>query len=279
MFNIIVPELNVNPKITKDAIINILTIEWPLSLKTIFNRIKKEYNYNYSYQAVFKAVKELVSSSVLNEKEKKYEINIEWIKKLQSFTDIVETNYYAKERLNSLSGVNESKQKADLIVLNFETLFDAEKYLYYFMKSELLKTKNDTICMHLDLEWRPIFYLRSEYNYYRRLKTRGHKFYFLSSGKTYLESLCQKFYSSQGINYKKTNGFTNDTLAFKDYFISIYIPEQLKSKMKKMLERKSILELLKLLEEKTTIRVVINKDTSLSHEFKNKTLSIFKSRI
>ena len=278
VMSILIPELNVKPRNTKDAVISILTIDWPLSLRGIFYKIKKLYGYSSSYQAVYKAVKELCEMSVLIEKDKKYEIDVGWIKKLQSFTDIVETNYYAKERIQNLSGIKESKQKGDIMVLNFESIFDAEKYLYYFMKSELFKTKNDTVCYHTNSEWRPIFYLRSEYNYYKRLKERGHKFYFLCSGSSYMEKLCADFYRLIGVNYKITNDkFTNDVLVFGEYFISIFIPEEFKDNMRKILQKKDVMDLLqKVLESKSSIRVVITKDASLASEIKKQTISKFR---
>jgi hypothetical protein len=102
-FEILVPEINVKPKNTKDAAINILSLEWPLSLREIFYKIKKQYHYSSTYQSVYKAVHELLSKKILKiVGEKKYEINVEWIKQLQSFTDIVETNYYAKDKVQNL---------------------------------------------------------------------------------------------------------------------------------------------------------------------------------
>jgi hypothetical protein len=279
VLSIVVPELNFKPNTTKDAVISILTIEWPLSLRTIFNRIKKQYGYSSTYQAVFKAVKELCEMAVLRENDKKYEINISWIKKVQSFTDIVETNYYAKERMQSISGVKDSKQKGDIMVLNFESIFDAEKYLYYFMKSVLFKKRNDTVCYHTNNEWRPIFYLRSEYNYYRRLAERGHEFYFLCSGNSQMEKLCGQFYKSIGVNFKTTKQrFANDLLVFDEYFIHIFIPEDFKNKMKQMLDRKDIMHLLHdVLDTKTSVRVVITKDKDLAAEIKKQTISNFSA--
>ena len=39
-FDIVMPELNKKPKNTKDAVITLLTHEWPLTLREIFFRIK-----------------------------------------------------------------------------------------------------------------------------------------------------------------------------------------------------------------------------------------------
>jgi len=268
--NILIPEINNKPENTKDAVISILTIEWPLTLRGIFYKIKKQYSYSSSYQSVYKAVKELCEAGILNEKNKSYEINIEWIKKLQSFTDIVETNYYAKQRIHSISGVSESKSSEDLIILNFDTIFDAEKYLYYFMKNELLKKKDDKICFKMNSEWRPIFYFRAEYNYYKKLIKKGHKFYFLCSGNSQLENFSKEFYKSLGIKYKFTKeNFANDTIAFSDYFIQIFIPAELKREMSELLKKNNVLKLLEnVLQKNSVIKVIINKDAHLANEIK-----------
>ena len=277
-FSILVPEINAKPTNTKDAVITMLALEWPLSLKTIYSKIKRKYGYSSTYQAVYKAVKELVEMQVLIEKEKRYEINIEWVKRVQSFTDIVETNYYAKERVESLGGVEGSKKGKDLLVLNFESIFDAEKYLYYFMKSELLKIKKDTVCHMANHEWRPIFYLRTEYNYYRKLKKRGHRFFYLCSGNSEMEKNCIKFYKNIGLNYNLIKEkFTNDTLVFGGYFIHIFIGEEKQSRMAELLEKKDTLKLLEeVLEAKSMVRVVINKDPALAEEIKKQTVKRFK---
>ncbi|MDD5192658.1 MAG: hypothetical protein PHH54_04845 [Candidatus Nanoarchaeia archaeon] len=276
-FEILMPEIDNNPKNTKDAVISMLVTEWPLTLRNIFYRIKKQYGYSATYQSVYKAVKELCDKKVLIEKDKKYEINVGWIKKVQSFTDIVETNYYAKQKLQNFSGVKESKSGDNLIILNFETVFDAEKYLYYFMKTELFKKKNDKVCFQLTNEWRPLYYLRAEYNYYKRLIKRGHKFYFVCSGQSEIEKQARDFYNSIKINYKIINeNFPNDTLIFQDFFIQIFIPEQLKIKMQKYLKGNNKLELLKeVLEMNSSIRVVINKDKDLADEVRKQIIKKF----
>lgn len=278
VFDLMVPELGKRGKSTKDAIVSLLVSEWPLSSRKIFFHLKKNYNYNYSYQAVFKAIGELVEKNVLVKKDMDYEINVDWVKKLQSFTDIVETNYYAKNRLHKLSGIKDSKQTKDLLVLNFETIFDVEKYLYYLMKTELFKIKADTVCCQVNNEWRPIFYLRAEYNYYKRLMERKHKFYTLCSGNSAMEKLCANFYLNEGVYYKFVkNNFASDVWVFGDYFVQVFIPAKLREDMKKLLLKKDLMGLLtKVLEKKSDIRVVVSRDKNLAQEMKKQILQEWK---
>ncbi len=276
VFDLVIPEVNAKFS-TKDVIISVLSREWPLTPKVIFNRVKKEYKIFCTYQAIFKSVKELLEKEVLIENGGAYQISIGWVKKLQGFTDIIETNYYAKERIESLAGLKEADSSGSITVLTFESIFDAEKYLYYFMKSELQKTKKDKVFWQLGNEWRPIFYLRSEYNYYRRLSKFGHKFYFLCSGNSNIEKRNKKFYNEIGVNFKFVKDkFSNDTLVFGDYLINIFIPNELKNKLGIFLKKDDIMLILKeVLDFKSNIKVVINKDQNLAGESKKHLLSRF----
>jgi hypothetical protein len=276
MLNLIIPELNGKPKATKDFVITLLTREWPLTLRNIYYRIKKSYGYSASYQSVYKAVKELLDEGALIQKDKKYVINIDWIKNLQSFTDIVETNYYAKERLDTIGGIKDSNKESNTTVLEFESIFDMEKYLYYFTKTNLLKKERETICWYNINEWRPTFYLRSEYNYYKKLIKKGHKCFILCSGKSEIENSAKNFYKSIGVSFKfSSDRMVNNIVVFSDTVIQIFIPEELLKNIEKLLQENNVNQLVKILESKTSIKVIITKDSSLAEIMKKKIISKF----
>ena len=83
--NLLIPDINEKPENSKDAVISILTLDWPLSLRNIFYKIKKQYRYSSSYQSVYKAVKELSASEVLIKKE----FNIGFLKELKLPTQCI----------------------------------------------------------------------------------------------------------------------------------------------------------------------------------------------
>ena len=276
MLNLSIPEINGKPKTTKDFVITILSKEWPLSLKNIYNKIKKGYGYSASYQSVYKAVKELVEEQTLIEKDKKYILNISWIKDLQSFTDIVETNYYAKERLETFGGIKDSNKGTNNTILEFETIFDAEKYLYYFTKINLLKKEKETICWYNINEWRPTLYLRSEYNYYKRLIKRGHRCYILCSGESEIEKSAKEFYKTINVSFKfSSDRMVSNIIAFSDYVIQIFIPEDFLKKIQIALKEKNPNKLISILESKSSVKVIISKDNQLANLMKDKIISKF----
>lgn len=257
-------------------ILAILTYEWPLTSRVVYNKTKKQYAHSMTYQSIYKSLRELIGKKVLLVKNKKYEINIGWIKKLQTFTDIVETNYFAKQRINSIAGLKDSESLQNLAILNFETVFDAEKYIYYFMKTELLKKRKLNVCYQIKNEWKPIFYFRAEYNYYVRLISQGHKIYFLTEGNSKIEQNIKKFYKRIGTKFKqKKNPQLNDTISFSDYVIQIFIPKKIKDKIHHHLSNMELIKLREVLSEKSSIKMLINKDEKLAKEIQDQITNQF----
>ncbi|MFH1589703.1 MAG: hypothetical protein ABIB43_04015 [archaeon] len=270
-FHILIPEIDSKPKNVKDAIILSLTLEGTQTAKKVYNQIKKQFSISVTYQAVFKAINELVEAKVLTKKDKEYEINIGWVKQVQSFTDIVETNHFAKKKLKFIGGLKESKNAGDISILNFETVFDAEKYLYYFIKTELLKKKDDKIFFKIRNEWRPLFYYRTEYNHYKRILEKGHKVIMKCKGNSKLEKEASEIYKKIGVNYEFIKeDVPVDIIAFLDYYIQLVIPNDVKKKITKYLNENNKFKLLQdALSLKSDIKIIITKDANIAEEVKN----------
>jgi hypoxanthine-guanine phosphoribosyltransferase len=92
-------------KSVKNLVINTLTTEWPLSIRKIYNRVRGK-GVDVTYQAVFKAVKELIKQGILIEDRKMYAINIGWIKRVQQLVDKIRSNYESRgEPLKRLTDI------------------------------------------------------------------------------------------------------------------------------------------------------------------------------
>ncbi len=77
----------------KNMIIYSLVSEWPLTVRKIYNKTKNNNGIDVTYQAVFKAVKELVDKDVLVERNKKYMLNIGWINMVRDIADMMKKRY------------------------------------------------------------------------------------------------------------------------------------------------------------------------------------------
>jgi len=182
-------------------------------------------------------------------------------------------------------GVLDAKMNGSMSLLVFETLFDVEKYLYYLQKNYMLKSKGGVICIHHSHEWRPLFYLRAEYNWAKKVKELDGNIYILCSGKTPMDKWCSKIYKSIGLNIKTGVNCAgiSEIMVFGDLVIQIFLPDDIKGKLHNYAVKAKSIEDINLInfardvfEAKTEIKVIINKDKKLAEQIKKETIGYFK---
>ena len=76
-----------------DAIVAILGCRWPLSLKSVYHAVARDYAIKVSYQAVHKALKQLVEKGIVVKENREYCLNIDWIRKVKCFGANLEQAY------------------------------------------------------------------------------------------------------------------------------------------------------------------------------------------
>jgi len=265
---------------TKDHIISILGDEWPLSAKMLHTKIKTRFGKSVTYQAVYKSVKELESSGAIKHEGVGYEINISWIKSLQRFTEIIESNYFSKKKIASIAGLKDSRKEGNINVITFETYFDAEKYLHYFIKH--YASVNSVVCFHHVHEWMPLLYLRAEYNKAVNARKQNMKIYRVCNGTTDIDKWAIRFYKSLG--QKAKNGVQCadmcELIIVDDIVIQMYLPSDIRDALSHALkvgfseiQMKTIIE--KIFGKKTSIEVVISKNAEIAKQMMKKTVSYF----
>jgi len=89
-------------KSVKNNIIHILAFEWPLTLREIYKKTTKTYNVDVTYQAVFKAVKELKERNVIVKEGKNYSLNVAWVNQVYDLADMIRSRYLDKKNLHKL---------------------------------------------------------------------------------------------------------------------------------------------------------------------------------
>jgi len=263
---------------TKDFIITVLGYDWPLTAKRIHNLIKKKYGYSATYQAVYKTLMLLLREGVIEKNQSGYQLNLRWLKELHRYTEVIETNYYTKNRLKLIEGIKDARQEGNINILTFETLFDVEKYLYYLQKQFIHGcSRKQTICVHHNHEWRPIFYLRAEYNWQHKLRTLGHLTCILCRGSTKHDREAANFYKSLGCRIKTNANCagTNELMVFDDFVIQVFLPHEIKEEMDRHLAKGRLNHgemINKIFEKKTEIQVVINRDKKIAEQIRKDTL-------
>lgn len=84
-------------KSTKNLIIDVLSEEWPLSARVIWNKLRKDYSKSITYQAVYKLIQKMLEDKIIIKKENKYNLSKIWIKESKDFFSILDKNYDTKK--------------------------------------------------------------------------------------------------------------------------------------------------------------------------------------
>ena len=77
----------------KERIIDVLSIEYPLSTTKICKKLQANFDLSVTYQAVNKNLHEMVQTNILILQNKEYKLNSEWIKNLNKFTEKIKDSY------------------------------------------------------------------------------------------------------------------------------------------------------------------------------------------
>ena len=206
-------------KNTKTAIIELLSKEWPLSMKQIHSLIKKKYCLELTYQAVHKAIKELLSQKTINKEDNKYMINIDWIRGIKDFCSELESSY-----LNKLLDKDNNYS-----TFSVNCLWD----LYLFvLKSftELFDPKNKTICCHSEYVWISPIGTEKEWNTLK-LFLKDKQMLVLIHSNTQLDNVLKKSWESTGMKYKlgidtETSKLMMDMFIIGNNIIQIHYPQE-----------------------------------------------------
>jgi len=269
---------------TKECIIDILSYDWPLSLKKIHALVKRR-GLKMTYQAVHKAVYQLIDEGKLKKLQDGFSINLDWVKSIHDQTDIIRVNYFSKKRSFISSEQDDPDASSSIRVFIFNTWFDLEKYIYYIQKKTLNRSKDKkSICLHHNHEWRPLFYLRAEYNWIKNIHAKGFACYTLCSGSTVADQWSKRFYSRLG-NKVLLNAQLKgpaEMVVFDDFLLEIYIPFELSKRLDDYLCKIKHMEKIdnnwlieNIFEVKSDIKLIIHHDKKLAEEARKHIMSRF----
>ena len=115
------------PKTVKEKIIVLLASEFPLTVKDLKLKIKSNFNVSVSYQSVHKELNHLISDEIIINDNKKYLLNVEWIKQVGLFSDLIVSNYTSQKK-HSINKLLELKNDGDSLSFDFESYAQLDNY-------------------------------------------------------------------------------------------------------------------------------------------------------
>ncbi len=103
---------------TKDTILNALATDWPLSVKKLCHAVKNT-GKSLTYQAVYKAINEMLDEGVLSKQDSQYMISSAWVQSTGEFINKLAEAY-------ELRGVGTARKLQEL---NFDSWGDTWDFL------------------------------------------------------------------------------------------------------------------------------------------------------
>lgn len=224
---IILPETKESKGI-KDLIISILTNNYPLTLKKIHNQIKKKYVVRVSYQAVHKAVNELISKGIIEKKKKEYKLNIEWIRNIKDFCGKLEKNYKSKFSL---------KEPGNFTV---NTIWELYLIFIDLFKSDIFKASNKSICFIGNIMLNPQIGSKKEIDDLKEL-SKKYKWFIISRNNSLLDRIWKTYWEKLGAKVKMgAKIFTNpsiDTFVVGDFIVQIFHNKKINENTRKFVKK------------------------------------------
>ncbi len=280
MIGVKLPSLGQNKQSAADMIVNVLTTHWPLSAKKIYNRIKQEYQFGSTYQAVHKSLKHLQKEGILLKQGKDYQINLKWLDKIVGFANNVRKNYLAKEDKTFSSNIPNIATSGNASILTFNTIKDADLFVINFERRT-----NKTAVGHARHFWWALFYLKKTFD--KHLIGINKKTYGLCRGATALDKWCVEFENSIGLSSKCGIDVAQDCdlYVYDDYVIHVFMPLELVKKIDELFENSTrILDINfrklfdEIYEKKTTVQVIMNKNPQLAGRVRKETIVHFSAK-
>lgn len=253
----------------KSKILLLLSERWPLNGQKIFNEIRK--GRTLSYQAVHKALNQLLSEGKVVKKGKEYSLDETWVGSIREWSSKVESSYK--------KNTSQSGEIANMY-------FDSINKLYNFVLKEFgdpNKKERLAICI-FDHMWCPLPASTEQFSYFKNILRKADT-YIICKGDTQFDRWIGKIYEEFGakVKYGAGAGFKEgEVLISTDRVLQVFPSFDISKSIDKIygdtkgLKTLNLTMLYKhLLDRKTKIYAVMNWNKGLAKEMAREALALF----
>src|SRR3989344_4896785 len=266
----------------KNLVFSILTNEYPLNLITLNKLIKKQYGKEVTFQAVRKAVLQLVDARVLSRTEKQFYINNEWVKESKANIDNLYQKLHSKQSSKSTESIG-----GEVSVFTFNSLNEMMKFWQNLIDDWYKKFKVGEYpynCYQAAHLWEGLLHSDNERTIMHQLKTKGVKSYILTTGNAPLDKQIVNFYRKIGI---KTQIDPSSSSFDKSYYVGTYgdlvvqsrYPEEtikrldIYFKTNKTLSDLDLVELSEIVNKKIEVKLTVIRNIDMAKQINKSILS------
>lgn len=284
MLNIALPELEKHKRV-KDLIINVLAMKYPLTSKKVYNEIKKRFAYSVTYQAVHKAIRQLLEQGTLVREGKEYYVSIQWIEETSDFIERMKESYKAQKKY--LFDIMDVQTSGKMQMITFSNFLSAELFNLKLIDKYCSDLRNKApFCANIQHIKRPIFQTERAYETLKVFKKTKVKKYIIVRGNTFVDKWCTAFYRGAfdyvlGVDVAKDY----ETYILGDTVTQLYIPTEISRKIDFMYNTINKIDEVKLpevyseiYEGKCKVQLLIYKNQEIAEQLRHKTLNYFKTK-
>lgn len=201
----------------KNLIFSILTKEYPLKIIELTNYIRKRYGKSVTFQAVRKAILQLVEEDILIKEDNKFLINKQWVLESKKTLDSLYLDLTEEKTPKKVESI-----KGELTVFTFNSLNELMKFWQDLIDTWFKKFKEGEYninCYQAAHSWEGLLHLDHEKALMGQLKKKGIKSYILSTGNTPLDRNIRRFYKMIDVDMQIN---PSDSLFDKSYYVGTY---------------------------------------------------------
>ena len=259
---------------TKDLIIQILSEEWPLSVKQIVERVNKKSNRSLTYQAVHKCVSQLLEDKIVGKSGSFFQLSKSWLEDVKSFGSRIAQQYKIGPNL---------LEKKPFLTLQFECFGDYGRSLVNDFTGFPNPEKKPSICCFYHT-YTLITGTEKEFeNLRKRLSHETH--YSITSQDTFLDCYFNNILIKLGKHCKSGVSFYPAELFVQgDYIAQPFYPRELWEKIIKLYSSVKnakdfdFKEIMDLYGAPYPMRMVIFEDRVLADFIREEVIKIMKSK-
>jgi len=272
-------------KNVKDLVFTILSKEYPLRIIDLMKLIRKRYGKSVTFQAVRKAVLELVDQRILEKQKVGYSINKNWVIEAKGFLDKL-NDELNKERSETKRVDSIGKE---ISVFTFNSLNKMMKFWQNIIDDWFnnIKRGDPRInCYQAAHLWEGLLHLDREKGTWEHMKRKKIVSYVLSVGNTPLDKNIRKFYESLGVKVKVDPSSSSFD---KSYYVGTYgdlvvqsnYPEEIVKELDDFFRRNKTIKnfdlkrLSDIVNKKAKFKMTVIKDSGMAKQINKSIISEF----
>ncbi len=259
--------LNQKPGNVKNALVQKLSKQWPLTLKQLDHALKREFGMDVTYQAIHKAMQQLEEEKVVEKTKEGFQLSMQWIEEIQNIARNIKEVYSTDASFDPKKDVNE---------LTFPTFLTAAKFIIHrFEEVAPNPERKPGICLFY-YSWPIIGANEEDFDQlHKSIKQSTH--YCAIRSKTPMDHIFGDALIKLGkiVKYDVDCASDCDIIIKGDYVAQVFFPDEFKNQLKKIYNKVKTVEELDLqsffkevVDKKLAIKIIIVRSPELANKIR-----------